>query len=119
MVTEKSELEDLRALLAETYRPVSTRDRKVALPVKYTLVRALRNESLRDWKGYFLKLHQLAEHCGGLGPDFRRRGALTGATGAARRRALRADCNEWLLFHGTSQAAAEAIGKKDFKMQYS
>mmetsp|Transcript_101396 Transcript_101396/g.180270 ORF Transcript_101396/g.180270 Transcript_101396/m.180270 type:complete len:423 (+) Transcript_101396:91-1359(+) len=119
-ITDTPHFMDLDDLMQRTYKNVWTRDRKKTgvdkVPKSYELVKAKRCENFKDWRRYYMKRHQLAHACSSK-TGFMQRPALTNqAAGIVRRQHLRNYCNEWLLFHGTSRAAAESIlsGAGDF-----
>eukprot|EP00931_Biecheleriopsis_adriatica_P103812 TRINITY_DN78601_c0_g1_i1.p1 TRINITY_DN78601_c0_g1~~TRINITY_DN78601_c0_g1_i1.p1 ORF type:complete len:431 (-),score=96.48 TRINITY_DN78601_c0_g1_i1:50-1342(-) len=111
---------DLDDLVQKTYKKVWTRDRKATgvnkVPEGYELIKAKRCENRKDWQRYYLKRHQLVHACSTKTGFMQRPALTTRASGITRRQALRQNCNEWLLFHGTSREAAESIlsGASDF-----
>merc|ERR1712032_228854 len=121
-VADAAHFRELSELLQVTYKNVWTRDRKKTgvnkVPVGYDLVSAKRCENFRDWRRYYLKRHQLAHACSTRSDFVERRALSSKATALCKREGLRTHCNEWLLFHGTSQSAAESIltGAGDFTM---
>merc|ERR1712137_1462767 len=71
----------------------------------------------KDWKGYYLKRHQIKGHVVTM-PHFKVMAPLTaGETAAYERHEIDTTCNEWLLFHGTNSDSAEKIAKGDFTMR--
>mmetsp|Transcript_7807 Transcript_7807/g.17142 ORF Transcript_7807/g.17142 Transcript_7807/m.17142 type:complete len:612 (-) Transcript_7807:67-1902(-) len=94
---------------------------RVAVPSQYTVVRAFRNQNIDLWKKYSLHLEEVAEECSGThNPD---------ATGASRwkpvdvlsgktelEQPLHKDCNEWLLFHGSSLEKCKGICSSNFRL---
>eukprot|EP00747_Dinoflagellata_sp_TGD_P161079 gnl/TRDRNA2_/TRDRNA2_178047_c0_seq1.p1 gnl/TRDRNA2_/TRDRNA2_178047_c0~~gnl/TRDRNA2_/TRDRNA2_178047_c0_seq1.p1 ORF type:complete len:451 (-),score=56.87 gnl/TRDRNA2_/TRDRNA2_178047_c0_seq1:211-1488(-) len=116
---------ELQVLLDKSYKKIWTRDRKKAgsdnrVPDSFELVTVLHSENYVDWKGYYLKRHQVMHGC--HKPDWR--GAFTRhvpltaqSEDLCSRHKLRSDCNEWLLFHGTDANSIEDICGGDFTMR--
>jgi len=118
----------------QTYRNIWTRDRKKHNPLEptvpkgYQVVRAWRSENTKYWQEYSVRRAELrksrAEE-GLLGPpggakfaeytDLKSNKAWQDASGPQHDRLL-PECNEWLLFHGTSPDAAKSICGGDFKI---
>mmetsp|Transcript_92976 Transcript_92976/g.240205 ORF Transcript_92976/g.240205 Transcript_92976/m.240205 type:complete len:372 (-) Transcript_92976:126-1241(-) len=120
-ITDRGELDELQQVMNVSYRKVWTRDRKATgnnkVPSQYMLVKALRNENYADWKRYYVKRHLVAHNCSG-NAVFEQREAFTNQVTSFRDRLrLREYCNEWALFHGTKEEAAEAICGGDFTMR--
>lgn len=121
-VTDRKLLAELQDLLDKTYKNTYTRDRdktgRKDVPKQFKLVSAKKSENYHDWRGYYLKRHlierQVKSH-----PDFRKHKPLTAEAkdlcGARHR--CRGYVNEWMLFHGTNENAAEAICSGDFTMR--
>jgi len=120
-VTDEAVKDSLQSLMNVSYKNVWTRDRrktgKNKVPKRYELVRALHSENYKDWKGYYLKRHQIKAHVVTM-PHFKVMAPLTaGETAAYERHEIDTTCNEWLLFHGTNSDSAEKIAKGDFTMR--
>jgi hypothetical protein len=116
-VTDKKLLAELATLFEVTYKKAWTRDRKSTginkVPAGYEFVKAEKNENYSDWKGYYIKRHQLASSCSKK--PFVQIKPLTGnAKEVVDRHKLRNYVNEWFLFHGTNPDAAESIAKGEF-----
>lgn len=116
-------LAELQDLINVSYRKIWTRDRKATginkVPSEYRLERALRSENYKDWCDYYMKRHRVQSVSTQEGfVQFEVK------TSEAKRVCARHQledqnhygCNEWLLFHGTSRDAAEAICSAGFTM---
>jgi len=64
---------------------------------------------------YWLKRHKLEATCA-QNSKFVPRKTLTETNTLRKHHQLREQCNEWLLFHGSSKAACESIAATDFRM---
>lgn len=121
-VTNSILLNEISTLLALTYKNTWTRDRKATgvdkVPSSYVLVKAQRCENYKDWRRYYLKRHLLASDCSRKSGMMQTEALTSKAAALCRRHGLRTHINEWLLFHGTSHKAAQAIvsGVSDFVM---
>jgi hypothetical protein len=112
---------EIQQMIDATHRAVWTRDRKKTgdnrIPRRYELVNALRNENHKDWVGYWLKRLQVLKHQREDPRAFHTVQAKTGASSLSGRHFLIQACNEWLLFHGTNEKAAQGIASGDFTMR--
>lgn len=119
-ITDPAVFEELSALFSLTFKKVWTRDRKSTgtnrVPDGFKLVKALKNENYKDWRGYYLKRHMLAHSCASK-PFVQHRALTAQSTNLTKRHKLRDYVNEWFLFHGTSAEAAERISDGDFTMK--
>jgi hypothetical protein len=119
LIEDRRLLDELQQLLDITYQKIWTRDRKTSginrVPDEYRLESALRSENYRDWCAYYSRRLHLLDMCRSR-PGFIPYPAKTGCSGLKERHQLQDNCNEWLLFHGTSQSAARAICASDFTM---
>jgi hypothetical protein len=121
-VTDSKVLSELQGLLDKSYKNTYTRDRdktgRKDVPKKFQLVSAKKSENYHDWRGYYLKRH-LIERQVKSNPNFTKYRPLTADAkelcGARHR--LRGYVNEWFLFHGTNEKAAESICNGDFTMR--
>mmetsp|Transcript_73447 Transcript_73447/g.116317 ORF Transcript_73447/g.116317 Transcript_73447/m.116317 type:complete len:369 (-) Transcript_73447:53-1159(-) len=121
-VTDSKMLAELQDLLDKTYKNTYTRDRvktgRKDVPKQLKLVSAKKSENYHDWRGYYLKRH-LIERQVKSNPNFTKYRPLTAEArelcGARHR--LRGYVNEWFLFHGTNESAAESICSGDFTMR--
>lgn len=122
LVKDSQVLSELQGLLDKTYKNTYTRDRdktgRKDVPKRFKLVSAKKSENYHDWRGYYLKRH-LIERQVKSNRHFSKFRALTADAkefcGARHR--LRGYVNEWFLFHGTNENAAEAICNGDFTMR--
>lgn len=113
-----SNIAPLQEIIDRSYRDVYTRDRGppgTPVPKGFRLVKAEQIENATDWRMYWLKRHKLEATCE-ANPRFVARKALTETGTLRKHHQLHEQCNEWLLFHGTSKAACNAIAKSDFTM---
>jgi len=120
-ITDADHLGQLQDVLDKSYKAVWTRDRKAtgktAVPKSYELQEAYANENFSDWRGYYMKRHLLTHNCN-TRHNILQFSALTNSSVAlCQRHALRANCNEWLLFHGTNADSAKEIMEGDFTMR--
>lgn len=117
-IKDKELFQELQGLLKTSYRKTWTRDRKSTgsnkVPSGYELHKVLKNENFGDWRRYYLKRHMLAHSC--AKKPFVQHRALTEDANLSKRHKLRPYVNEWHLFHGTSEDAAEKICSEDFTM---
>jgi len=119
-VVEDAELlDELQQLLNISYKRIWTRDRKRTginrVPDEYRLESALQSENYKDWCAYYAKRFHLLDQCRSR-PGFFPLSTSSSDTRLVKRHHLERGCNEWLLFHGTTQSAAKAICASDFTM---
>jgi hypothetical protein len=117
---DKDVFKEVQELLNKSYKDTWTRDRKVhgmtKVPDGYELVRVIRSQHARNWKRYYLRRHLITRACSSK--KFKRIDTLTSkAYALAKRHKVRPEINEWLLFHGTNEDAAEAIASDNFTMK--
>lgn len=119
VVEDELLLDELQQLLNTSYRKIWTRDRKASginrVPDEYQLESALRSENYKEWCAYYSRRLHLLEVCRSR-PGFLPISASTANGSLQERHWLAEGCNEWLLFHGTSQNSARAICASDFTM---
>jgi len=122
-------LQLFQKLFDTTYRSKFTQDRrkhnpsKSQVPARFEVVGALRSENSRIWREYGVKRAQLINDTavsGGISQydDILSSMAWSEHGGALADR-LKPEINEWYLFHGTSDKAAEHICRNDFKLGYA
>mmetsp|Transcript_167380 Transcript_167380/g.296366 ORF Transcript_167380/g.296366 Transcript_167380/m.296366 type:complete len:570 (+) Transcript_167380:83-1792(+) len=117
LVSDDVLLAELQEFLDLSYRKIFTRDRKKTgsnkVPSAFVLERVLRSENYKAWAAYYMKRRHIKSASTGEG--FVQFEARTGkATEFCNRHQLDDHCNEWLLFHGTNQKAAESICETGF-----
>mmetsp|Transcript_2037 Transcript_2037/g.5968 ORF Transcript_2037/g.5968 Transcript_2037/m.5968 type:complete len:640 (-) Transcript_2037:39-1958(-) len=108
-----------------SYRPTWTRDRGKGekVPKGFEVVRVRRNENCKAWRKYAMKRTRIIQKVvdkEGLdaADQFVMMDVKTGNCGVLTfldDEPLDASCNEWYLWHGTSEAGASGICKDDFK----
>ncbi|CAJ1352886.1 unnamed protein product [Effrenium voratum] len=115
----------LQRLMDSTYSNIWTRDRKKHhpdnpnVPRGFRVRRAFRFENSRSWSEYGYRRAELMADA--KDKAIQSYDVLTAREWASYSHAfgveqLQGACNEWMLFHGTSPAAALAISKNDFKI---
>jgi len=122
----REQLSLFQHLLNNTYSKVWTRDRKKHSPEQpnvprgYTVVRAFRSESSRNWREYCIRrAGMLRDVSTSSVPTFNAQSAdewERRASAAGAGEPLYRACNEWFLFHGTSPQAALSICQSDFRI---
>lgn len=125
---DEHNLELFQDLMDSTYSPAYTRDRKKhhpknpKVPKGFEVVRAYRSENSKIWREYGVKRAQLLGDVDQA--KFRQYTDVASSVawvshGGTLSDRLKAEINEWYLFHGTTLAAAEKICKHDFRLQYA
>lgn len=113
-VTDDAQFAQLQHVVDLSYKKVWTRDRKATgdtrVPDSYELVKASRNENYRTWANYYMKTYHMDERHTKLD----RWEVSTSTAPLSARHKLESRFNEWMLFHGTDQDAAEAVCKTGF-----
>mmetsp|Transcript_167379 Transcript_167379/g.296361 ORF Transcript_167379/g.296361 Transcript_167379/m.296361 type:complete len:517 (+) Transcript_167379:83-1633(+) len=117
LVSDDVLLAELQEFLDLSYRKIFTRDRKKTgsnkVPSAFVLERVLRSENYKAWAAYYMKRRHIKSASTGEG--FVQFEARTGkGKKLCNRHHLDDHCNEWLLFHGTNQKAAESICETGF-----
>lgn len=126
---DEHSLELLQDVFDRTYSSKFTRDRKKhhpdnpAVPRGFTVVRAFRSENSRIWREYGVKRAQLLHDMEQLN-KFKKYDDVVSTLawlshGGALADRLKAEINEWYLFHGSSAESAEKICKNDFRLQFA
>jgi len=123
---ENGEVEQLQRVMDSSKKCTWTRDRGkgVKVPDNYTVVKVKRNENAKIWRKYALKRIMIKEALNVIDEDeaeedafkeFPVKTGLAGPLAFMGSDQLDRSCNEWLLWHGTSEEGAKAICNVDFK----
>jgi hypothetical protein len=125
IVQDDAHRAELQELLNVSYKNTWTRDRKTTginqVPSGFKLERALLNENIKEWRAYYAKRETILENCK-TKPGFLPIEALTsGSKSLHGRHQMNQSngCNEWLLFHGTTQEAAKNICASYFNTDFA
>mmetsp|Transcript_142707 Transcript_142707/g.443842 ORF Transcript_142707/g.443842 Transcript_142707/m.443842 type:complete len:515 (-) Transcript_142707:122-1666(-) len=118
----KEEQFAMQSLLDSTFKSITTRDRRTAIPTRLKLVKVQRVENADLWKNYASGRHMIrskrAHRCTAV-DNYGGEVATTGSLMGANKRSLDQRLNEVYLWHGTTPAAAMGISKSGFRLQYA
>jgi len=110
----------VQACVDATVRNLWTRDRGKGVPVPsgYEVLRVRRNENLKLWRKYALKRSLIKEGIAAGGTSLVHYAPRTKSVcGFLEDSPLDIECNEWVLWHGTTPDGAERICEVDFKQR--
>jgi len=126
--TESSMTADVQALFDKTYKHCWTRDRtrhnpdNYHVPVRFRVVRVLRNENGALWQQYCVRRAQMLSATEDLSNerfhvyDNIKTDLAWSSIAGAKAACLASNINEWYLFHGTHPNAVQRICDVHFKM---
>lgn len=95
------------------------------VPIGYQVVKVQRNENHKIWRKYVLKKALIQKEVNNTDPDlpaFQEHPVKTmnrGTPSFMSEAPLDSSCNEWFLWHGTSQKGARDICDGDFKQRFA
>lgn len=100
--------EAVQTLMNNTWKTITTRDRKFAKVSKFEVVNVLHNRNLNLWKHYCYARNRIRKQA------TQRVSSLTDVFDRSSLGEVDSSINEFLLFHGTNPTAADRICSSDF-----